>query len=211
MLSRLFHPDAPLWAFLAKVADLVWVNLMAAAFSLPVVTIGASLTAVHDCVHQILHDSGGGATRMFLTSWRSNLRQATTLWLIVAPVGLGIAAAWLTSRSPLTNPLIVLVSITFLLTWPLLWQLQARLHNTVGRTLLNASAMAMARLPYTIATLAITAAFAAAWWLTVTEYPQALPIIALLGYPGVVAAQSPLLERALAPLLAAAADSTNND
>ena len=47
---KLFDVDGPLMAALNKLADLVFANLLFILFSLPVVTLGASLTALQTVV-----------------------------------------------------------------------------------------------------------------------------------------------------------------
>ena len=49
MLRGLFDLDNPLMRFLSKVADLLVLNLLFLVCSIPVFTIGASMTAMYYC------------------------------------------------------------------------------------------------------------------------------------------------------------------
>ena len=44
---KLFNLDSPLMQGLTKVADLLWLNILTIICSVPIVTIGASLTAMN--------------------------------------------------------------------------------------------------------------------------------------------------------------------
>ena len=46
-MGKLFNIDSPVMRFLGKVADLMILNLVTLLCCIPVVTIGASLTAMH--------------------------------------------------------------------------------------------------------------------------------------------------------------------
>ena len=46
MLERMFNYENPVWQFMNRVADLLILNLMFLIFSLPIITIGASYTAL---------------------------------------------------------------------------------------------------------------------------------------------------------------------
>ena len=43
---RLFDPEGPLMTALSKLADIIICNLMFVLFSVPIITFGASLTAL---------------------------------------------------------------------------------------------------------------------------------------------------------------------
>ena len=44
---KIFDLDSPLMQFLNKMADLLWLNILTFICCIPIVTIGASLTAMH--------------------------------------------------------------------------------------------------------------------------------------------------------------------
>ena len=50
---RLFDLNSPLMVALGKLADIIICNIMFCLFSLPVITIGASLTALYHCSGRI--------------------------------------------------------------------------------------------------------------------------------------------------------------
>lgn len=199
MIERLFNPDGPVWAFMGKVADAVVLNLLAIVLSLPVITIGASLTALDEAARKAVAGTDGEPARVFLRSWWTNLRPATVLWLIVGGVGGGISALWLTLVDPAFLPLKLVVSAMYVLIFPFVWALQSRFENSIGRTLLNAAMIAVARLPFAVAILVTDAAVvglgtALAWYV-----PAGAVILPMLGVGLLAMVNVPILDRALQP------------
>ena len=64
--------DSPLMRFLAKVADLMIVNLLVLICSLPIFTIGASLTAMQNIFYRILHNEDVYVFREYFASFKRN-------------------------------------------------------------------------------------------------------------------------------------------
>ena len=46
-MNRLFNLDSPIMVFLGKVGDLIWLNVLTMICCIPIVTVGASITALH--------------------------------------------------------------------------------------------------------------------------------------------------------------------
>lgn len=199
MFERLFRTDAPFWEFMGRIGDLIIINILTVVFSLPVVTVGASLTAVTDVTHKLAQDVGGSVVRLYVTSWWANLRQATTLWFLVAIVGSGTAALWLLPTDPLWLALKVLASVVFLLVFPFVWALQARFENTVPQTLANAVMISMGRLPFAGAILVVDVALVGLTIAAVNYLGALSAPLLLLGVALLTAANEPLLNRALQP------------
>ena len=59
---------------------------------LPIVTIGASTTALYYTSFKIAKDEGSFITTMFFRSFRQNFRQATMIWMIMLVTGLTLGA-----------------------------------------------------------------------------------------------------------------------
>jgi len=206
--ERWFDSEGPFWTAMGRIADIVLLNLAALLISLPLVSIGAVLVALHDTARRSLDGAGGSVVRIFLGSLRANWRQATAAWLIVAPLGGLLTAWWLWLDAPELTVLKVVVSVVFVVLFPFWWAVIARFENSLGRNLINTVVVTFAGLPLALAVAAIDVALiglgvAVAVWL-----PQGLLLLLMLGYPLIAFAHTPLLERALRPLLARAAEAT---
>lgn len=82
-MGSIFNYDSPLMSGLGKLADLIILNLITLLFCIPVVTIGASMTACH-YVALKLHRGEGYVIKNFWKSFKENFRQSTIIWLIVS-------------------------------------------------------------------------------------------------------------------------------
>lgn len=84
--------DGKLLGALTRIFDVIVATLLFALCCLPVVTIGASLSAVYATMLSIADDSCSGIFRRFFGAFRDNFKQATPLWLLDAVVGLVVIA-----------------------------------------------------------------------------------------------------------------------
>ena len=79
---KLFNYDSPFWSFMSRLADLIILNLLWIVFCIPVVTIGASTTAMYRVTLNMVRGEGSGVVRMFWDAFRLNLKQAVLIFLI---------------------------------------------------------------------------------------------------------------------------------
>src|SRR5699024_3853618 len=92
--AGVFEAGSPLMRLLTRVADLMILNLLFLATSLSVVTLGASLTALSGTAMRIARGQSESPSGDYLCALRRNLRQGTALGLVVAGLGLVLAAWW---------------------------------------------------------------------------------------------------------------------
>ncbi len=72
---------------LNKMTDLLVLNIMFIVFSLPVVTIGAALTAMYAVSLKSVRYGDGYVAKRFLEAFKDNFKQATLAWLIILTAG----------------------------------------------------------------------------------------------------------------------------
>ena len=82
-MGRLFSLDSPLFSFLSKVADLIILNILVMICCIPIVTVGASLTALHYVVLKMVRNEDSYIVRSYFKPFKQNFRQATVIWLIM--------------------------------------------------------------------------------------------------------------------------------
>lgn len=164
MLKGLFSVDNPLMRFLSRVADVLILNLLFIITSLPVITIGASLTSLYYCLFKIKEQEEGYLLKKYFHSFKQNFKQATIMWLFMLIVGVVLFLEFLMYRdSPGTMGSVVrsvvLIGVIF---WYLIgtyaFALQSRFYNTIKNTYTNAVILVFANGPRSIAILALTAA-----------------------------------------------------
>lgn len=71
---------------LGKITDVVCLSLMWLVFSLPIITIGASTTALYHTVTKVLLGDKGYIAKEFIYSFKSNFKQATIVWIIAISI-----------------------------------------------------------------------------------------------------------------------------
>lgn len=96
LISGLFHPDNKFTNFLAKIMYLAWLNVLWLICSLPIITIGASTTAVYYTTMRMARDEEGYIARDFFHSFKENFRQATIVWLLMLAFFIMIGVNWWT-------------------------------------------------------------------------------------------------------------------
>ena len=81
-MGRIFGLESPFMNFLNRVADLIWLNILTMICCIPVVTIGASLTAMNYVLLKMAKNEEGYITKAFFKSFKQNFKQATLILLI---------------------------------------------------------------------------------------------------------------------------------
>lgn len=155
-MGRFFDMDSPVMRFLNRVGDLLILNFLMIVCCIPVITIGASFTAMHYVLLKIVRGEEGYLIKGFFKSFAANFKQATLIWLMMLLVVAVYAGdIWIFNYSGLTFPkalmiAVVAVAILFVLIAVYVFPLLARFENSIKNTLKNALLLAFANLPKTI-------------------------------------------------------------
>ena len=166
-------------AALSALIDMIWAGFLWLLCSLPVLTIGASSTALYYVTVKCVRHERGSLTKAFFRAFRQNFRQATLLWLLlVLYVLIGLADIRILGSMGLqqSNPLYYvsrLLLLPALLLFPWLFAFLSRFDNSLGATLKYASFLAMRHLGTTLLLSAETALFLLIVWLI----PPLLPLL----------------------------------
>ena len=155
-MGKVFALDSPLMNGLSKLADLIWLNILATICCIPIITIGASLTALHYVVLKMVKDEEGYITRSFFKSFRENFKQATLMWLMLLVVFILLVADFMIFRfSGIVFPgwcQIALTAIAVLIMFATmhLFPLLSIYENSIRATYKNSLFMGILHLPKTI-------------------------------------------------------------
>jgi len=145
----IFGLEGPVMRFFDKVFNLLWLNILVMIFSLPIVTMGASFTAMHYVLLRMAKNEEGYVLPDFWKSFRQNFKQATLIWLpfLFLMTVLGVDA-YLFSKGVVTMPgvyKIVIYFLLFVVAFGMIFVFPVLSHydNTIKGTVKNAYAMAM--------------------------------------------------------------------
>lgn len=188
-MSKLFRMDSPLMRFLTKIADLMVLNILFCVTSIPLITIGASWTALYSVTLKMVRDEEGSVSRSYFQSFRQNFKQATLLWLgvLVVLALLVLDIRVLNGMAEGTAPGLLRVGVEILVLLGImvlqyLFPSLARFEASLADTLKNACIMALAHLPKTAL---MTAAAVGAVWITLinnTTIAVGLMVWPLIGF-----------------------------
>lgn len=207
----LFSPDSPLMRGLTRLADVMILNLIFILAALPVVTIGAALTALNFTALRIGNGECNSVTGDFIRSFRGNFRQATWIALLLAGF-CAVLAAWyvilpnLPFGTAANFALLIawyVLAFTFATTAIFVFPYLAQFEGTTREVLRNArllswrhpltalGALALCALSLAVTVLAPAATGYGLFWL-------------LFGFAGIAVANGFLFTRIFRPLIAAA-------
>ena len=89
---KFLQQDTFLTKFLSRLIDLVTVSALWFLCSIPIITIGASTTAMYSVTLHLVFDDTSGIAQTFFSSFRRNFGRATVVFLAFAASGLFLAA-----------------------------------------------------------------------------------------------------------------------
>lgn len=189
MFSGFFNYDNPVWRFIGKFFDVMILNLLWIICSLPIVTIGASTTAVYYVTLKLVRDEEGATIKAFFKSFKENFKQATVIWLIMLVAGciIGFDLYFFlrvqTAPSTLRNVMMavfIAFGVVYLGINLYVFPLQCRFYNPVKRTLFNAFFMSIRHFFQTLGMLALNVALPV---LALFVVPILQPLLFLFGFP----------------------------
>lgn len=187
-MGKFFNLDSPIMSGLSKLADLIWLNILAFICSIPIITIGASMTALNYVALKMVRDEDGYVTRAYFKSFKQNFRQATIIWLIMLlAAAVIIGDLFIFGFSGIAFPAwvkIALIAISVLAIFATMhvFPILARFENTILNTFKNSFFMGILSLPKTVLMMVIWAVPI----LISLYFFQAFPLVIGLGTSGPV-------------------------
>ncbi len=152
-MDKFFDSGNPVMKFLARLVDLVILNVITILYSIPVVTAGGALTAMNYVLFHLNREDESYVIRMFRKSFRANFKQGIPEGLL-ALAAAGITAVDLMalhgSDSRLATAMMIsitIIAVLMFVTCVYMFALQSRYENTVSGTILNAVRLAVGNLP----------------------------------------------------------------
>lgn len=151
-MGAFFSPDSKFMQAMARVYDLVILNLLFLLSCVPLITIGAASAALYTVCFRIGTDREQGIFRSYFQAFRENFRQGTILWLIaVVFFGAGIVNVFLfySMEGPLHYLFLLMTALVVLelLIYSYAFPLISQFHNKNLPTLKNALFLSLGYLP----------------------------------------------------------------
>jgi uncharacterized membrane protein YesL len=162
-MKNLFDQEGPVMRALSDLSTLVFLNLLTLVFSLPIVTAGAALAAMHYVIIEMIEERGAGIMAEYWKRFKENLKNATPVWLILLAAALFLYADFrIISAGWYGLPRIMLVpiyAVAFLTASIYVYAipLTARFVFPTKAVLKNAAILAVAYFPRTLIMVLISA------------------------------------------------------
>lgn len=195
-------PDSKFAQGMESFADAVWLTVLMIITSIPLVTVGASITAAHETARRIERGEAH-TTTIYFKSFKNNFVKATIIWLILGPLLVVVIWSWIFLQ---LTPLLIIkfaISILWILVAQWVFALQARFENSIGRTLINSLIFGVSYVSTTLMMFLLDCVFFALVYLSLRYFLQGLPLLILLGWGSLIMLHTPLLERVFAKYVAA--------
>lgn len=87
-MNQFLTPDNPVMQFITKIVNCVYLNILWFICCIPIVTAGASTTALFYVTLKMAKNEEGNITKAFFHSFKENFKQGTIIWLILLGVGI---------------------------------------------------------------------------------------------------------------------------
>jgi predicted integral membrane protein len=155
----MLQKDGKFVKVLNRIADLVGLNLLAILFCIPIITIGASVTAVYGCIFRIQEKREGYLTKDFWKLFKECFRSSTIIYLVgvavVAMLYLDYQIFATDSRLDILQVLVVAGGILVAEIFTYAFPMESYFENSLKATVKNALLLGISNIPYTLLMLGI--------------------------------------------------------
>lgn len=143
MFKNTFRMEGALWQVINTLMNIIILNVLFLICSIPLITIGASGTALYTVSLKLADNEDPYICKTFFKAFASNFKQGTAIWLICLVLGLSFAGnIWIIQTGILHYVFIFFLFYLFLVisyVFPIL----SKFDNTVKNTIVNAFCMGM--------------------------------------------------------------------
>lgn len=87
-MDRFLRLDSPFIRFLSRIVDIAILNFLFIIYSIPILTIGASITALYTVTIKMVRNEDPYILGTFVSSFKKNFKQGTMVWAIMLFLGL---------------------------------------------------------------------------------------------------------------------------
>ncbi|MBS5121752.1 MAG: YesL family protein [Blautia sp.] len=192
-MGRFFNMDNKFFVFMGKVADLCMLNLLCIACCIPVVTAGASLTALYYVTLKMVRNEEAYIFRSFFKSFKENFKQATIINVIMLIVAVllyldtNIAGNMGQTTGKILRMIFAVFTLLYVMVLLYVYPVLAKFYNSIKNTFKNAFLMAIRHLPFTILMLLICACPILILFIPSFQIQMSLIMLVILFGPAVIA------------------------
>ena len=204
-MGRIFDLDSPVMQWLTKASHVFFCGIFFLVCCLPVITIGASCTAMYKMMFNLREDKGTGAIDFFKVFVRE-LRTSTVLWILdLLAMGIVLGSFYLILRSGKEGIVLYILMLYLFLVF-FVWAFSfsyvfaytAYFRNTVPQTVKNSFFMAVTHRKETIPVLFLSVLPLLGYMISPYYFVILLPGWVFLALPAIFYGRSGFLLRVFA-------------
>lgn len=176
-MGNFFNLDSKFSIIMGRVGDLILLNILWILCCIPIVTIGASTTALYYVTMKMTKNEESYITKDFFKSLKQNFKQSTIIWLILLGIGLILLLDMYILR--LSNlsyenyimPVFFFLGLIYLFILMYVFPILAKFDNTVKNTFINSLLFSIKYLPMTFLLILIIAGSMAIAYIFIQTLP----------------------------------------
>lgn len=155
-MGNIFNSDSGFSKFMNRIADLFILNILWIFCSIPIITIGATITALYSVNLKFIDNEEGNLIKTFFKSFKENFKKSTIIWLIILAVSiiLGVNLVfWLKcglSLSYFALPFIFFSLFIFLLVIPYIFLILTKTKCSILNIFKYCFIISLKNLPYSV-------------------------------------------------------------
>lgn len=160
-MKNIFSLDGPVFRIISIIADLCVLNIVWIITSLPILTIGASTTAMFTLTIELVKGNDVKIVRDFLKAFKGNFKRATIIWLIMLGTGLFLGLDYYMfgnmsgAIGTVVKYLITFIAVYFSFMLIYIFAILPTYKNTVKNAFRNSALLPFLNLPYSLVLLGL--------------------------------------------------------
>ena len=150
-MRNLLNYDGPVLRFITKIVQSVWLNILWMVCCIPIITIGASTTALCYTCQKIARDEDGYITKAFFHAFREQFGKSTAIGVIMTVAGLALSVdGYILYHLCFTAPIwaflsavLIVAAIAYIIVALWIFPLHAHFDNTIPALFKNSIMIGM--------------------------------------------------------------------
>lgn len=154
-MGNFFSIDSKFNSVMGRVGDLIFLNILWFICCIPIVTIGASTTALYYVTLKMVKNEESYMAKDFFHSFKQNFKQSTIIWLILLIAGIILGADIYIIRildlsfGKYLLPVFFLLFLVYIFIFIYIFPILAKFENTIKNTFINSLLFSIKYLPFT--------------------------------------------------------------
>lgn len=188
-MKNLFNLENPVFQMLSRVGDMIIANVLFLLCCIPVFTIGAAIAGLNKVSQAIVLDDDRGIVKLFFSGFKSNFKQATSVWVAILIILISLVCNWLLITTFVSGTfatvLYILLGVLVCLVLGVLsylFPLIVRYQNTIREHLYNAIILAITKFPRTLAMIFLNVILFLLPFLSLSAFSQTLIFWLMIGF-----------------------------